>query len=471
MDQPGIVLKALGQLPSLEQLSLQDPGPFEVGVRMVASGICHTDLSYMRDARTTPVLLGHEGAGVVEAVGEGVTHVQPGDPVVINWQAKCQQCKHCRSGRQDYCENVQGTAAPRVYWGQQPLAVMLNAGTFSPWVVVPADGAVPIRRDMPLSKAAMLGCAVATGVGAALYSARVAPHEDVVVIGAGGVGLNIIQGARLAQAHLIIAIDLDESRLELARKMGATHTLLGGAHTGAEVLRLTDGRGVEHVFEAVGLPGLMLQGIDMLCRGGTLTLVGAAARDATLPFHPRRFMSRQQRMVGSIYGNIRPQLDLPMFADWYMQGKLLLDDLHTTSVRLEDVPEVLPRWSKTVAFAPSSSSSPNTGYPDRSAPCLFTIWKASSQSKLPPAWRRTPSWCCLSAPSSGIATTCRWAWMVSWLPPWASALQKQVMRCWRRFLIGRWAGFPIPTRSNCRWNRSSRCWLRSWSSSRRWAFG
>ncbi|MCU0514089.1 MAG: alcohol dehydrogenase catalytic domain-containing protein [Anaerolineae bacterium] len=337
---PGIILTQLATLPIVDEVVVAAPERGEVLVQVQASGICHTDLSYMRDARTTPVLLGHEGAGVVAAVGEGVSHVQPGDHVVINWQAKCQRCRHCVAGRQDLCEAVQGTAGPRVTWRGQPLPVMLNAGTFCQYVVVPAGGAVPIRRDMPFEKAALLGCAVATGVGAALYTAAVAPGDTVVILGAGGVGLNVVQGARLAHAGSIIVIDLDAAKLELAQRYGATHVLPGDDAAVAAVQRLTAGRGADHVFEVVGLPELMLRGIDMLARGGTLTLVGAAARTATLPFAPRRFMSQQQTIRGCIYGNIRPERDLPLFADWYMAGTLLLDELHTVTVALDEVPEL-----------------------------------------------------------------------------------------------------------------------------------
>lgn len=338
---PGVVLKALGQLPSIEMVEVDKPGQNEVAVRMVASGICHTDISYMRDARTTPVLLGHEGAGVVIETGTEVTHVAVGDHVVINWQVKCDRCRRCYSGQADLCENIQGTAEPRVHWQGKPLSVMLNAGTFCPVVVVPAGGAVPIRRDMPLEKAAMLGCAVATGVGAAMHTAAVKAGESVVVIGVGGVGLNIVQGARLAHAGVIIAIDPDDARLQLAQEYGATHVINPQSSSSIEAVReLTSGRGAEHVFEVVGVPELMLGGIDMLARGGCLTLVGAAARDATLPFHPRRFMSQQQQIRGCIYGNIRPMIDLPLFADWYVAGRLRLDELHTTTVSLRDIPDV-----------------------------------------------------------------------------------------------------------------------------------
>jgi S-(hydroxymethyl)glutathione dehydrogenase / alcohol dehydrogenase len=347
VELPGIVLAELGRLPILETVTLHDPGPEEVRVRMVASGICHTDLGYVQYARACPVILGHEGAGVVEQVGERVSHVRPGDHVVINWQPKCGQCRRCLAGRRDLCENIRGTAAPRLFWRDQPLHVMLNAGTFCPQVVVPASGAVPIRADIQLDKAALLGCGVATGVGAALFTANVQPGDDIVVIGAGGVGLNIIQGARLANARHIVAVDLVQERLELALKLGATQLINSSlGDPVAQVKAITSGRGVEHVFEVVGLPKLMQQGLDMLARGGALTLVGAADREALLSFEPRRFMSQQQAILGCIYGNIRPELDLPLLADWYMAGRLHLDELHTRTIGLSEVPDVFANPAK-----------------------------------------------------------------------------------------------------------------------------
>lgn len=351
LDLPGIVLQERGKLPSLETILMIDPGPGEVQVRMVASGICHTDIAAVRDARTVPVLLGHEGAGVVEKVGDDVSNIEVGDHVVINWQCKCGQCKRCLSGRDDLCENVQGTQAPRVFWKDKPLPLLLNAGTFCPVVTVPAGGLAPIRKDMPLDKAALLGCAVATGVGAALNTAQVRSGESVAIIGAGGVGMNVIQGCRFANADTIIAIDPDDTKLARATDFGATHTVNPRETDPVSAVRdLSGGRGVEHVFEVVGLPDLMLQGIEMLCRGGILTLIGAAARDAVLPFHPRRFMSQQQTIKGCIYGNIRPVVDLAMFADWYMSGKLLLDPLHTKTVSLEEIPEVFKEAEEKQGF-------------------------------------------------------------------------------------------------------------------------
>jgi S-(hydroxymethyl)glutathione dehydrogenase/alcohol dehydrogenase len=339
IEAPAVVLERLGQLPTLETIQVSEPGPGEVLVRILASGICHTDLGYMQYARACPVALGHEGAGLVERTGAGVTSVQPGDHVVINWQPKCGKCRHCLAGRRDLCENIHGTSAPRTFWKGAPLHVMLNAGTFCPRVIVPENGAIPIRQDMPLEKAALLGCAVATGVGAALYTAAVRPGERVVVIGSGGVGLNVIQGARLAGAEPIIAVDRLDEHLALAEALGASHCF-NSAQTDPvkAVLALTGGGGVDYAFEVTGRPSLMAAGIEMLGRGGTLVLVGAAGREEGLSFKPRRFMSMQQRLLGCIYGNIRPELDLPLFADWYMQGHLHLDELHTRTLILKDVP-------------------------------------------------------------------------------------------------------------------------------------
>jgi S-(hydroxymethyl)glutathione dehydrogenase/alcohol dehydrogenase len=338
----GIVLKELGQIPELKPLHMTDPGPNEVLVRMVASGICHTDIGYMQYARTCPVLLGHEGAGIVESIGADIQHVNPGDHVVINWQPKCRTCPQCLRGRSDLCENIHHTEEPRLFDNGNPMSVMLNAGTFAPYVIVREAGVIPIRKDMPLDKASLLGCGVATGVGAVLYTARVQPGQDVIVWGAGGgVGLSVVQGARLANAGRVIAIDLDDNRLQLAKKLGATHTLnIQAADPLDQVDQITQGRGVDHLFEVVGLPDVMQQGITMLARGGALTLIGAAGRQDDLVFKPRRFMSMQQTIQGCIFGNVRPEIDIPLFADWYMDGRLQLDDYHTYTVQLDQVPDI-----------------------------------------------------------------------------------------------------------------------------------
>ena len=343
-----IVLAALHQLPNVEKVVVHDPGDYEVRVKMVASGICHTDIGYMTYARTTPILLGHEGAGIVEKIGAHVRHVQVGDHVVINWLAKCGECLRCRSGHADWCEKPLSTAEPRLFWRDQPLTPMSNAGTFCEYAVVPAKGAIPIRKDIPLQTVATLGCAVATGVGAAIHTANVQPYETVVVIGAGGVGLNVIQGARLRLVQRIIAVDIDDERLLLARKFGATETVNSNQQPLVEaVFALTNGRGADHVFEVVGRPEVMAQGLQVLTRGGAMTLIGAADREAVLSFKLRRFMAEQHRLLGSVYGNVFPEVDFPLYADWYKQGNLLLDELHTETVSLADVPSVFAREKQT----------------------------------------------------------------------------------------------------------------------------
>lgn len=334
---PAIILEQRGQLPILTDIQVHDPGPNEVLVKMVASGVCHTDLTWVRDGLMFPVVLGHEGAGIVEKTGDNVTMVRLGDHVVINWRAKCHRCRRCLSGQSHLCENVQATAAPRLFWNGTPLSVMLNAGTFCPRVVVPEMGAIAIRKDIPLDKAALLGCGVATGVGAVLYAAKVQPGENVVVIGTGGVGLNVIQGARLANAGQIIAVDLRDRALEHAKQFGATHIFNNTERDPVAYVReVTNGRGVEHVFEVVGHSEAITIGLGMLARGGILTSLGAAARDAEASFNPRQLQSYQQKIQACMYGDIRPEIDLPLFADWYMDGRLKLDELHTATIRLED---------------------------------------------------------------------------------------------------------------------------------------
>ncbi len=337
---PALVLDQPRTLPTLESVRVDEPGPGEVRVRVIASGLCHTDLSAVRDARFWPVVLGHEGAGIVESLGANVTNVHVGDHVVVCWKTPCGRCRRCVMGRQDLCEKVQTTASPRVHrLDGTPLHVMLNAGTFCPQVVLPAEAAIPISSDMPLDKAALIGCAVATGVGAVLRTAKVQPGESVAVFGAGGVGLNVIQGARLAQAGMVVAVDRVASKIRLAQTLGATHTL--NADEGDPVKRLLDlshGRGLDHAFEVVGHPTVMDQALRALAPGGTLTFVGAAAREATFSLHPRAFLSQQQTMRGCIYGSCRPAVDLPLFVDWYLKGSLRLDALLTQTIMLEELP-------------------------------------------------------------------------------------------------------------------------------------
>lgn len=336
------VLDHPGAVPALEQVRVQEPGSREVRVHLTASGVCHTDLNAVRNARFWPMVLGHEGAGIVESVGEDVRTVRAGDPVIVSWRAACGRCRRCNSGRQDLCENVQTTAEPRIHRANgQPLHLILNAGTFCEYVVVPETAAIPIPAEMPLEKAALIGCGVATGIGAAMRTANVQPGDCVAIFGVGGVGLNVVQGARLAHAGMIIAVDLVESKLERAKELGATHTVNSKTVEPVNaILELTQGRGVEFAFEVVGLSKLMDQALQTLTRGGELILVGGAEPDDVFSFIPRWFLSKQQVMRGCVYGNCRPPLDFPLFVDWYLHGQLHLDELLSNFARLEQLPEI-----------------------------------------------------------------------------------------------------------------------------------
>jgi S-(hydroxymethyl)glutathione dehydrogenase/alcohol dehydrogenase len=330
VEARGLVLDALGQRPRLQRLTVDPPGSGEVRVRMTAAGLCHTDVSQVRDARFTPILLGHEGAGEVESVGKGVEGLAPGDRVLVCWKVPCTRCRRCTAGQEHLCENVVGLPEPRTFRDGEPVGAMLNAGCFADYVVLPADGAIPIRVELPPEEAALVGCAVATGVGAVLWTAQVEPGASVAVFGAGGVGLNVVAGARIAGAGRIVAIDPDESRRALATARGATETPAPGELQ-------ADFERVDYAFEVVGEPAVMEQALASLAQAGELVLVGAAARDALMSFHPRAFMSRQQRITGCIYGSVHPQEHLSQLLAWCADGTLPLSDLVGRRIMLDEL--------------------------------------------------------------------------------------------------------------------------------------
>ena len=294
---------------------------------MRAAGLCHTDVSQVRDARFTPILLGHEGAGEVESVGADVKGLTPGDPVLVCWKVPCGRCRRCAAAQEHLCEQAVGLGEPRSFRDGEPIGPLLNAGCFADYTVLPAAGAIPIPVDLPLEQAALVGCAVATGVGAVLWTARVEPGASVAVFGTGGVGLNVVAGARIAGAGRIVAVDPDASRRGLAAVRGATETLPPGEPF----------EPVDYAFEVVGEPAVMEQALAALAPAGELVLVGAAARDALLSFHPRAFMSRQQRITGCIYGSVRPQEHLPQLLAWCADGTIPVADLVGRRVALDEL--------------------------------------------------------------------------------------------------------------------------------------
>lgn len=333
----GLVAHALHQTPRVEDLEVDPPGFGEVRVRLRAAGLCHTDLSAVRDARAVPMVLGHEGAGVIESVGKGVDGVEPGTLVLLCWKTPCGECPQCSVGKTFLCERVLDVGAPRVFFRGEPVARMLNTGCFSELVVVPAAAAIPVDGNLPAELVAMVGCAVATGVGAVLRTAAVEPGSALAVWGAGGVGLNVVTGAKLAQSSVIVAVEPDSERHRLALRRGATHAVVPEEALGC-VAEATYGRGLDYAFETVGDPTVMSEALSALGVGGKLVVVGAAAREATMKFRPRGFISKQQSIVGCIYGSIYPRSDLPLFVNWLKNGTLALEDLLGTRLALEDLP-------------------------------------------------------------------------------------------------------------------------------------
>jgi S-(hydroxymethyl)glutathione dehydrogenase/alcohol dehydrogenase len=333
----GLVLRTWHEVPSVEELTVDPPGPAEVRVRVSAAGLCHTDLSAVRDARSTPMVLGHEGAGVVESVGIGVRGLEPGMSVLLCWKTPCGLCPKCSAGKMYLCERVLDVGEPRVFWRGNPVARILNTGCFSELVVVPARAVVPFDDVLPPELVALVGCAVATGVGAVLRTAGVEAGSSLAVWGAGGVGLNVVFGAKIARASTIVAVDPDPERRHLAVDRGATHAVAPEDVLGC-VEDATGGRGLDYAFETVGQPAVMTEALSTLGVGGKRIIIGAAARDAEMTFLPRGFMSKQQSIVGCVYGSVYPHRDLPLFIEWLREGILVLDDLVAPRLRLEDLP-------------------------------------------------------------------------------------------------------------------------------------
>ncbi|MFC8917548.1 Zn-dependent alcohol dehydrogenase [Streptomyces sp. NPDC057116] len=316
----------------VDDLTVRDPGPGEVLVAIAAAGLCHSDLSVIDGTIPfpAPVVLGHEGAGVVEAVGAGVTHVAPGDHVALSTLANCGACADCDRGRPTMCRRAIGRPGTPFARGGRPVYQFASTSVFAERTVVRAVQAVRIPKDVPLGSAALIGCAVLTGVGAVLNRARVGRGESVVVIGTGGIGLNVLQGARLAGAAVIVAVDVRAEKEAVARRFGATH-FLDDVHAVRGVLP----GGADHVFECVGHPGLVREAIGLLDRHGQAVLLGMTAPTDDASFPPAA-MFLDKAVLGCRYGSSRPQHDIPLYAGLYERGALLLDELVTRTYPLED---------------------------------------------------------------------------------------------------------------------------------------
>jgi S-(hydroxymethyl)glutathione dehydrogenase / alcohol dehydrogenase len=334
------VIERAGVAPVIETLRLDDPRAGEVLVRMTASGVCHSDL-HVRDGewqRPGPIVMGHEGAGVVEAVGDGVDGSLLGRPVALSWYAPCLHCPECQRGRQWVCRDspslrhAQPDGTTRLSRPDgTPVLAYCSIATMSTAEVVPATAVIPMPDGVPPEVAALIGCGLSTGVGAVLKTADVPAGSSVVVIGLGGVGLSVVMGAVLASAGRIVAVDTNPAKLTLATELGATHVVRADAAEGdatLEAIREAAGDGgPDFVFEAIGLPATIEQAIRALPPGGTAVLVGMTPFGETVRFEGFPFVDGARRIVGSNYGSAVAALDFPRYAEWYLQGRLPIDRL------------------------------------------------------------------------------------------------------------------------------------------------
>lgn len=341
------VCHAFGTPLTIEEVRLAPPGPGEIEVRIAACAICHSDVAYMDGdwGGALPAVFGHEAAGTVERVGEGVRNLAPGDHVVVTLIRACGRCWCCERGHYGACETRvpldEQTPLMRAADGA-PIRHGLGTAAFAERVVVDACQVVAIDRDIPFDSAALLACGVITGVGAVTNTARVPPGASVVVIGCGGVGLNTVQGARLAGARTIIAIDVAAIKLEAAMLFGATGAIdASAADPGAAVGELTAGRGVDYVLVTVGSPRALEQALPMLAPGGALVIVGMPADDVRIAIDPGRLASRSQRILGSKMGSTNIQTEIPNLIDLYRQGRLKLDELISARYPLEGINEAI----------------------------------------------------------------------------------------------------------------------------------
>jgi S-(hydroxymethyl)glutathione dehydrogenase/alcohol dehydrogenase len=343
------VLHDFGKPLVVQELSIDPPKAGELGIRMAASGVCHSDLHVAQGVHPTslPVVLGHEGAGVVESVGEGVTGFSPGDHVLLTWLPYCGHCRECVRGRPNICENTawydatleDGTC--RFSLDGEPVH-HYNTSSFAERSVVPARTAVKVDSSLPLIELALMGCAVMTGVGAVINTAQVRPGDTVAVVGCGGVGLNVVQGARLAGAGVIVAVDVVESKLDLARELGATAVVNASSGDPVEAVRELVPGGVDHAFEALGRPETIATAIEMIGRGGQALLIGMAPPGARVGIDALTTTLEERSVRGSWYGSCVPLRDLPLLVDLYRDGRLRLDPL-ITQIGLDDVNDAFAR--------------------------------------------------------------------------------------------------------------------------------
>ncbi|HEY3508196.1 S-(hydroxymethyl)mycothiol dehydrogenase [Kribbella sp. NPDC051137] len=345
----GVVAAGKGAPVSIEEITVPDPGPGEAVVKVQACGVCHTDLHYREGGINDdfPFLLGHEAAGIVEAVGDGVTDVQPGDFVVLNWRAVCGNCRACLRGRPWYCFNTHNAQQKMTLKDGTELSPALGIGAFAEKTLVAAGQCTKVDPAAKPEVAGLLGCGVMAGLGAALNTGNVGRGDTVAVIGAGGVGTAAVVGARLAGAAKVIALDLDERKLGTAKELGATHTInsQGLDHDGVveAVQELTGGFGADVVIDAVGRPETWKQAFYARDLAGTVVLVGVPTPEMRLEMPLLDFFGRGGSLKSSWYGDCLPSRDFPMLVDLHLQGRLPLDRFVSETIALEDVEDAFTK--------------------------------------------------------------------------------------------------------------------------------
>jgi S-(hydroxymethyl)glutathione dehydrogenase/alcohol dehydrogenase len=338
------VLYNFGEALKVESLKLRDPQPDEVVVKLAASGVCHSDLS-VQQAKLPfppPVVLGHEGAGVIEEVGKDVKHLKAGDHVVLSWVENCGRCHYCIAGHAHLCDAMMASmmaGSEHVFEKDGTMiARMAGVASFAERTVVRASAAIKIPDDVPLDRACLVGCGVMTGVGAVVNTAKVQPGDTVAVYGCGGVGLNVVQGAVLAGAGRVIAVDLAPAKLELAKTFGATDLVNGKDGNAPDQIReLTGGLGVDYAFEVIGVPAVIQQAYLSLKRGGKCIVVGVPPIGAMVEIPGQMISLEEKSIIGSLYGSANMKRDMPRLIELYQRKRLKLDELVSKRIKLEDV--------------------------------------------------------------------------------------------------------------------------------------
>ena len=343
-----VVARSVGEPVTVETIEVPDPGPGEVLVDVKACGVCHTDLHYREGAINDefPFLLGHEAAGIVSEVGPDVDQVSVGDFVILNWRAVCGQCRSCQRGRPWYCFATHNAVQKMTLDGED-LSPALGIGAFAEKTVVAAGQATKVDEAAPAEVAGLIGCGVMAGLGAAMNTGNVGRGDSVAVFGCGGVGDAAVAGSHLAGAHTIVAVDIDDRKLEMAREFGATHTVNSANEDPVEAIRaVTGGNGVDVAIEAVGLPTTYEQAFNARDLAGTVVLVGVPNPEARLDLPMIEVFGRGGSLKSSWYGDCLPSRDFPMLIDLYLQGRLDLDRFVSETIGLDQVEEAFHRMER-----------------------------------------------------------------------------------------------------------------------------